>query len=106
MLYSTFGKAAGNELARDFVKDGDRLVGEIWKAVEQHDVMALKALIHELKGASASIYATDLAEQCRLFESTLKGENYDWSAIDDRLDSLTSAWTQVKKYIAEQARVQ
>ncbi len=105
MLYSTFGKAAGNELAREFVEDGDRLMANIWTAVEQYDAIALKALIHELKGASASIYATDLAEQSRLFEAAVKDENCEWSSIFELLGALTSAWTQVKRYIGEQAKV-
>lgn len=100
VLQSMFGEAAGNELLQTFLKDGQRLMASLSLAVDQHDLIELKKLIHEFKGMSASFYATEAAELSRLLETTLREENCDWSLVESHFCKLTLAWKEVKDYVS------
>jgi signal transduction histidine kinase/CheY-like chemotaxis protein len=105
MLYSTFGKDAGNELIRTFLEDGNRFINTLLAAFAEKDVIELKKLIHELKGASASLFATDMAEQSQLFEARVHEENCNWELLEAQLSTLTSAWERVKQYLGEMVKL-
>lgn len=101
VLHSTFGEDTGNELLRSFLKDGERLLATLTEAIGRHDALEVKNLIHQLKGTSASFYATEVAELSRLIETNVLEEHCDWSLVESQFTSLRRAWKQVQEYVGD-----
>ncbi|WP_181705034.1 sensor histidine kinase [Chthonobacter rhizosphaerae] len=52
------------DLAREFIREADRLVGDLGDAVARDDVYAFRALAHALRSAAANVGAEGIFELC------------------------------------------
>ncbi len=107
-LKKTFGAKVAAELMSDFLADSRRLLQKLDNDLELQDVAALKMDLHELKGMTASLYASEIADLSRLLEKRVcevKDNNYNWSAYSETVDEIRSAWIRAKDYIESQARI-
>lgn len=107
-LKKTFGAKVAAELMIDFLADSRRLLQKLDNDLELQDVAALKMDLHELKGMTASLYASEMADLSRLLEKRVGEVNdnsYNWSAYSAALDEIRSAWTKAKDYIESQTRI-
>ena len=94
VLFTTYGNKAGNELLQSFQADAERLLQNLTRAVEQRDIVALKHNVHELKGTSASVYATELAELSRALEEAIAKDNVN--LIEEHFRIVQAAWSRAK----------
>lgn len=105
VLRTTFGKESTNELLHDFLRSLNKLTFKLSSAVKQQDVIALRQIVHELKGASASFYATEMAELSRILEESISDENFNWELIGTHHMAIESAWQRLKSVIDEKTGV-
>jgi len=99
VLRTTFGEEVADELMREFIVDAQRLLQKLASSVKEKDIVTLKHDIHELKGAGASFYATEIAELSRSFEQAADLEHYNWKSLEEHLDTINSAWGRAKTFI-------
>lgn len=107
-LKKTFGAKVAAELMSDFLADSRRLLQKLDSDLELKDVAALKMDLHELKGMSASLYASEIADLSRLLERRvceITDNDYNWSAYSAAVVEIRSAWIKAKDYIESQARI-
>jgi two-component system sensor histidine kinase/response regulator len=102
VLFSVFGKDLIADLLVDFIAEADEQMIALRKAVIEKDLPTIKFLIHDLKGTSATIYATNLTEQSFAMEQYAHSETQiDWKKIDSHLQPVESAWKAVRDYLAK-----
>ncbi|MDX2104821.1 MAG: response regulator [Candidatus Melainabacteria bacterium] len=107
-LKKTFGAKVAVELMLEFLSDSRRLLQKLDNDLEMEDLTALKMDLHELKGMTASLYASEIAELSRSSEERIrqaKDEKHDWSLYKEEIDEIRSAWLRAKDYIESHTRV-
>jgi len=113
-LKKTFGAKVAAELMNEFLADSRRLLQKLDNDLEMQDLIALKTDLHELKGMTASLYASEIAELSRLLEervgqsrdeNTMHNLELDFGAYKQDVDEIRSAWIRAKDYIESQARI-
>jgi two-component system, sensor histidine kinase and response regulator len=72
-LGSASGQDLVDELATMFVADADTQLTEMHRALDVDDAAAVARSAHNLRGASATLGATDLASLCKTLESQSAG---------------------------------
>jgi signal transduction histidine kinase/DNA-binding response OmpR family regulator/HPt (histidine-containing phosphotransfer) domain-containing protein len=101
VLQATFGVEVASELLRDFDHDVERLLKQIAEGIEQRDVSAIKHSAHELKGESASLYATEMSELSRALEDLVMPEDVNWTAVEAGLKMIRQAFLRVQQVVAK-----
>jgi HPt (histidine-containing phosphotransfer) domain-containing protein len=66
------------ELFEKFIASGQALIVRAGEMADSRNRAALKAIAHELKGMSASLYAHDLAALCEKLNISLATEEPNW----------------------------
>ncbi len=95
-LFTTYGDKAGKELLESFQADAEHLLQNMASAVKQKDIFTLNDNIHQLKGSSASVYATELAKLSRAFEQAAAGDVYNWELFNEHLHAIEAAFHNTK----------
>ncbi len=97
-LFATYDNKVGKEILQSFQIDAERLLKNMALAVEQKDIFALKHNIHQLKGSSATVYATELAKLSRAFEEATESTNdvYNWTLLNEHFNAIQSACKRTK----------
>lgn len=96
VLQTTFGETMANELLRNFNLDVERLLKTIAVGIEQRDVATIEHSAHELKGESASLYATEMSELSRALEELVAAEDISWPAVEAGLNAIRQAFLRVR----------
>ncbi len=103
-LKKTFGLKVAGELMQEFLDDTMRLLQKLDHDLASNDLVALRMDVHELKGMSASLYASEIAEMSRLLEEQLENEKANWKALQLQVDEIRSARIRAKSYIEEKSK--
>ena len=106
VLYATYGGAIGYDLLREFQVSVDRLLQELSLAMKKQDAIKLRQLSHELKGVSATFYASELAELSRELEEIAREDKFNWDLIATHIKSIELAIARVKVVLQEQLGIQ
>lgn len=77
-LSELLGDEATAELFEKFIASGQALIVRAGEMADSRNRAALKAIAHELKGMSASLYAHDLAALCEKLNISLATEEPNW----------------------------
>lgn len=77
-LSELLGEEATTELFEKFIASGQALIVRAGEMADSRNRAALKAIAHELKGMSASLYAHDLAVLCERLNNNLAPEEPNW----------------------------
>jgi predicted ATPase/signal transduction histidine kinase/DNA-binding response OmpR family regulator len=77
-LSELLGEEATAELFEKFIASGQALIVRAGEMADSRNRAALKAIAHELKGMSASLYAHDLAALCEKLNISLATEEPNW----------------------------
>lgn len=101
VLFSTFGEDLIADLLVDYVAEADSRLLDLDRAVEDQDFHTIKNIVHDLKGSSATIYATELAEISAALEEFCLKEDFTWESMPERLEALKQAWSRVRAFLAE-----
>lgn len=101
VLFSVFGKDLIADLLVDFISEADQQMIALRQAVIEKDLSTINFLVHDLKGTSATIYATELTDRSFAMEQYTHSEKIDWKEIDSYLQSVDSAWKDVRDYLAK-----
>ncbi len=78
VLSELLGEEAAAELFEKFIASGLLLIARAGEMADARNRIALKAIAHELKGMSASLYAHDLAALCEKLNYSLTNEEPKW----------------------------
>jgi two-component system, sensor histidine kinase and response regulator len=100
VLFSVFGKELIADLLVDFVAEAEQQMVELRKAVLNEELPTVNFLIHDLKGTSATIYATKLTELSFAMEQYCRGKQVDWSEVSSYFEAVETALTNVRDYLA------
>lgn len=95
-LYATYGEEVADELVEDFLSSAERLMNKLRKAVDSRDILELKHASHELKGVSASFFASEMAELSRAMEEIVSEEVPDYQKIGKQTEATEAAFTRLK----------
>lgn len=101
VLFSTFGEELIADLLADYVKEADERMTQLADAIRDQDIQAVNQYVHDLKGSSATIYATELAELSATIELYARGDDYTWEEMKTRYEAISQAWQRVRNYLAE-----
>jgi len=101
VLFSTFGEELIADLLGDFVSEADERMRELGEAIKNEDISSLNHIVHDLKGSSATIYATELAEQAASMEDYARSDNHTWDALETRYENIKQAWSRARTFLAE-----
>jgi signal transduction histidine kinase/CheY-like chemotaxis protein/HPt (histidine-containing phosphotransfer) domain-containing protein len=103
VLYATYGKEVGDDLLRHFLISVDQLVQRLPIAFEKQDTTLLEQLGHELKGVSATFYASELAELGLRLEEIVHSGKTSWKLIETQIKFIDSAWKRMKIFLRDQS---
>jgi HPt (histidine-containing phosphotransfer) domain-containing protein len=98
-LFSTFGEKLIADLLTDYVIEADERMKQLASAIDDKDIHAINQFVHDLKGSSATIYATELAELSTSMELFVRREDYSWDEMSSRFNQLNEAWDRVREYL-------
>lgn len=101
VLFATFGEDMIGDLLADYAADADKRLTELADAIAKEDIQIVNQIAHDLKGSSATIYATEVAELSASIEQCGRRSDYDWESIATGFEALKSAWTRARAYLAE-----
>lgn len=101
VLFSVFGQDLIADLLVDFISEVDEQMALLRQAVIEKDLATINFIVHDLKGTSATIYATDLTDRSFAMEQYAHTDEIDWNEIDSYLESIESAWNAVRNYLAK-----
>lgn len=102
VLFATFGQQLIADLLADYVIEADERMKQLSGAIAKQDIDAVNQHVHDLKGSSATIYATELTQLSTSMEAYARGNDYTWDGMRTRLDAIEAAWDHARKYLAEQ----
>jgi HPt (histidine-containing phosphotransfer) domain-containing protein len=88
-----------NDLATTFAASGHQQLAEIGKALESFDRGAVARAAHQLKGASANIYAQPLAELAARLES--EAPDADLGQLQQVSEALRHEFNRVNDFLAD-----
>lgn len=86
-----------DKLVTLFVSSTEPLISRMDSAITEHDAVSLKKVAHEVRGASASMGADQMAQLSRQLEEQV--ETGEWENIGETSQALKSAFQQVKVFI-------
>lgn len=100
VLFATFGKQLIADLLADYVLEADERMVQLSGAIRDRDIEAVNQYVHDLKGSSATIYATELTELSTSMEAYARGNEYTWENMRERLDAIETAWKVTREFLA------
>ena len=101
VLFSTFGEELIADLLTDYIDEANDRLLELEAAIDNKDIQTVNEIVHDLKGSSATIYATEVAEISASMEQYARQDDYNWDSMTTRFEVLKSAWTRAQVYLAE-----
>ncbi len=99
VLFSVFGQDLIADLLVDFICEADEQMSLLRQAVLDKDLPTINFIVHDLKGTSATIYATDLTDRSFAMEQYAHSKQIDWNQINSHLETIESAWKAVRDYL-------
>ena len=88
-----------NELVENFLKNSQKQIESIEKAISNQSLEELRFATHSLKGSSQSLGVLRLSEECIQIETLAKQS--DWESATNLLPNLQNSYTLVKKALEE-----
>ena len=101
-LEEDYGKEMVVKVIEMFMTDAETSIANIDRAIRQGAFRLLEESAHCLKGGSASIGATEMAQLCEQLET--QGELVDIGDAPEVLKKLVAAWAKVRTQLAEYER--
>jgi HPt (histidine-containing phosphotransfer) domain-containing protein len=101
VLFATFGQQLIADLLADYVLEADERMLQLSDAIGRRDIDAVNQYVHDLKGSSATIYATELTQLSTSMEAYARGNQFTWENMKERLDAIEKAWKVTRQYLAE-----
>jgi two-component system sensor histidine kinase/response regulator len=101
-LEEDYGKEMVVKVIEMFMTDAETGIANIDRAIKQGAFRALEESAHCLKGGSASIGATEMAQLCEQLET--QGELADIGDAPEVLKKLVAAWAKVRTQLAKYER--
>jgi CheY-like chemotaxis protein len=96
-LEEMVGAEEAVEILNLFVSSSQELLDRISGASTKHDGKALREAAHELKGACASIGASNMARTCQELENAVR--NDEWDMVPNLENGLSQNFQLAKNYI-------
>lgn len=100
-LVSTFGEEMIQDLLATYLEQADERMLELAAAIADEDIHSVSHILHDLKGSSATIYATEMAELSAAIEQYATGEDYEWKAIANRFQTLKQALSRARTFLTD-----
>jgi len=101
LLRSTFGEEVTQEYLREFMEFAESSLEQLENAIKRSSIKGVKAAVHDLKGGSATIYATEMAELSRALEDCINEDQFDWRQVQEHMQALNASWLRVRTFIQE-----
>ncbi|HEY9712521.1 MAG TPA: response regulator, partial [Chroococcales cyanobacterium] len=102
-LRAELGEEESGEVYKMFVKSTDALLAKLNAAVAGKDMPQLQRALHELKGVSESVGATELAKLARTAEQELN--QGDWSKVQQSPASMRAAFDRAHNFLSTNSLV-
>lgn len=102
VLFATYGQQLIADLLTDYVLEADERMVQLADAINKKNIDAVNQYVHDLKGSSATIYATELADLSTSMEAYARGQDYTWDGMKTRFDEIEKAWVHARKYLADE----
>ncbi|HEY9868694.1 MAG TPA: response regulator, partial [Candidatus Obscuribacterales bacterium] len=93
------GEAAAGKMLQIFLETTPPLLERLRDAVNHRNAPALRKAAHKLKGACATIGATQMAESCHALEQSAGQEA--WETAPDALKHLTRCWEELEQHMQQ-----
>lgn len=102
LLEKTYGKEATEEILETFLEQTRLRLRKLKKSIENRDAIASHKLLHDLKGMSSSVFASELTRLSYLTENLVQNKPVDWGLVSANIETLEQDFLNVVAEIDRQ----
>ncbi len=99
LLEKTYGSDATDEILQSFIVHMREVLNTLESHMNGRDQRHVIEALHDIKGMSSSIFATELARFTYKLELTSREPEVDWSSLTDEVDKLKQLFYQIQSEI-------
>ncbi len=98
-LAESLGESGARDVVSTFAGSTDESIAKVDAALRARNIEEIRAVAHELKGATKAILATEMARACAEIEEAIKDEH--WGRIQEGCASLKLSFARFKAFLQE-----
>ncbi|MBX9696359.1 MAG: response regulator [Cyanobacteria bacterium] len=103
LLEKTYGSDATDEILQSFVTHMKEVLNKLENHMDGRDQRHVIEALHDIKGMSSSIFATELARFTYKLELSSREPEVDWTNLTDEVDKLKQLFYKIQSEIQSNA---